>query len=242
MPSQPAHLRSPQPNLTSTPAGAAKKKFRLVIVDQHPLCRKGLRELFQQDGRFKIIAEAESAKAAVRAILEHQPDVAVLDASLQGNVNLEVVTLMKARDCKTDFVILAQQPDEMLFEHAIRLGVKGYVLKRSALKEIIDCVLAVASGHSYVTPLLTALLLHGDHFGPLSQQQSALKQLTEAERRILKLVAHGNTSRKIAAECGISPRTVDSHRAHICEKLGLKGTNCLLHFALEHRDSLDNLD
>lgn len=217
-------------------------KLRLVLVDEHPIYRIGLRRVLEQDGRFEILAEAERAKTAVKIIVEHAPDVAILDAGLPGNTNLEIATLLQARHCKTQFVVLAHQADETLFNYAMSLGIKGYVLKRSSIKEIIDCIFAVGSGRAYVSPALTSLLLPGGPGGGIvGKQKSGLRRLTETEKRVLREIALGKSSRQIAAQFRISRRTVESHRAHICEKLGLRGINCLLHFAIGHRDSLTYL-
>jgi DNA-binding NarL/FixJ family response regulator len=224
----------------STGSNLPKHKIRLVVVNEHPICRWGLRHILEQDGRFEILAETDRAKTAVRTIIDHEPHAALLDAGLPGNSNLEIARFLQARGgCTTQLVLLVEQPDETLLNHAVRLGVKGLVLRRSSVAEIIDCVAAVASGRTYVSPDLTGLLLNnGTVAGPGRKQKTGLRRLTPSERRVLKQIAFGKTSWEIAAEFRISRRTVDSHRAHICEKLGLMGTNCLLQFAVGHRESL----
>jgi len=227
---------------SSSPARDAKRKFRVVIVDEHPICRKGLRDLLEEDKRFQIVAELERVKASAKSIFEHGSDVAVLNVGPRSSANLEVLALLKAKKCRANFVILAHQPERDLFEHALSAGVRGFVLKQGPLNEILDCVAAVASGTAYVTPLLTDFLLNRDAMVQLGErQQPGIKHLTLTQRRILKLIAYGKTSREIAAECRISPRTVGSHRTHMCQKLGIRGANCLLHFAVEHGDLLRQL-
>jgi DNA-binding NarL/FixJ family response regulator len=234
------HLRE-RGRSSRTPQNA-EGKFRLIIVDENPVCRKGLRDLLREDGRFEIIAEAEGAKTAAKTVLQHRPDAAVLVVGRQCNAILEVVGILNAKRCKTNFVILAQEPDQDLLERALLAGVRGFVLKQGPLNEILDCVTTVAAGTAYVTPLLTDLLLKRDGVVDVGDTRPPeMKQLTACERRILKLVAIGKTSQQIAAECRISPRTVGSHRTHICEKLRIHGTNCLLHFALEHGDTIRQL-
>ncbi len=227
----------------SAPAVKTRRKFRVVIVDENALCRRGLREILREDGRFEVIAEAHNGEDGLEAILEHKPDVAVLDIALPGISGLEVAALLKVKDGATNLVILAQQKDEKLFNRAISLGVKGYVLKKNAGNEILDCIATVARGEPYVSSVLTDFLLRrGSRVESLGRRKPGIRQLTATERRILNRIAQGKTSREIAKEYGISPRTVDSHRAHICEKLNLRGRNRLIHFALEHRDPLSHLD
>lgn len=230
----------------STASGTSAKahgKFRVVIVDENPLCRRGLRDLLGEDKRFDVVAEADHGETGLKTILEEKPDVAVLDTNLPGINGLEVAALLRVKDHAINTVMLAQQKDEALFNRAISQGVKGYVLKKNAGNEILDCIATVARGEPYVSSLLTDFLLRRrSSIESLGKRKPGLGQLTTAERRILKRIAGGKTSREIAAEYGISPRTVDSHRAHICEKLGLTGSNRLLQFALEHRDALGHLE
>jgi DNA-binding NarL/FixJ family response regulator len=133
--------------------------------------------------------------------------------------------------------------DEQAFNTALNLRVNGYVLKENAAAEILSCIAAVANGESYVSPSLTDFLLRRRSRAEfLARNRPGLEDLTVAERRVLKRIADGKTTKEIAAEFFISPRTVDSHRAHICEKLELSGANKLLQFALQNRDALSHLD
>ena len=221
----------------------AHGKFRVAIVDENPLCRRGLRDLLGEDKRFVVVAEADNGETGLKTILEHKPDVAVLDANLPGMGGIELAALLREKNDMINTVILAQQKDEALFNRAISQGIQGYVLKKNAGNEILDCIAAVARGEPYVSSLLTDFLLRRrSSVESLRRRKPGLGHLTATERRILKRIARGKTSREIAAEYGVSPRTVDSHRAHICEKLGLTGSNRLLQFALEYRDALDHLD
>ena len=207
------------------------------------MSRLGLRTILQEDRRFEIVAEAENGEAALKAILEQKPDVAVLDATLPGISGLEIAALLKARDRMVNIAILASQKDEKLFNKAVSLGIRGYALKKNSVAEILDCIAAAARGEAYISSMLSDFLLRRrNSVEVISRRKPGIANLTFSERRILKRIAQGKTSRQIAAECGISPRTVDSHRAHIAEKLGLRGSNRLLHFALEHRDALSHLD
>lgn len=214
-----------------------------MIVDENPLCRRGLRGLLEEDERFEVVAESDHGEAGLKAILEQKPEVAVLDSNLPGIGGLEVAALMKVKDGAIHPVILAEQKDERHFNRAINLGIKGYVLRKNAAKEIVDCIAEVAHGEAYISSTLTDFLLRrGRRTESLERRKPGLSRLTDAERRVLNRIAQGKTSKEIAAEWNISPRTVDSHRSHICEKLSLSGKNRLLQFALEHRDAFRHLD
>jgi len=221
----------------------ARRRISIVIVDENPLCRRGLLHLLNEDDRFEVAAEADRENVGLKVILELKPDVAIIDANLPGSNGLELIDSLRAKDIAVNTVILGQEKDEKLFNQAISLGVKGYVLKKNAANEILDCIATVARGEAYICPVLTDFLLRrAGRTESLERQKPGLSQLTATERRVLDRIAHGKTSREIAAECGISPRTVDSHRSHICEKLKLAGRNRLIHFAIEHRDALSQTD
>lgn len=220
-----------------------KAKVRVVIVDDHPLFRQGLRSAIEGDDRFEVVGEAGLAEPALELILREKPDVAVLDVNLPQMNGFELMTSLRNRKSSVLIVILTMLKDEQAFNTALNLRVNGYVLKENAAAEILSCIAAVANGESYVSPSLTDFLLRRRSRAEfLARKRPGLEDLTVAERRVLKRIADGKTTKEIAAEFFISPRTVDSHRAHICEKLELSGANKLLQFALQNRDALSHLD
>ena len=213
-----------------------------MIVDDHPLFRQGLRQAIGGDSRFEVIGEADNGQTALDRILELRPEVAVLDVNLPGLSGLEVVAALRAKKLRVSIVILTMLKDEQAFNKALNLGIHGYVLKENAAEEILNCIAAVSRNEAYVSPSLTEFLLRRrSRAESLASHKPGLDDLTVAEKRILKRVALGKTTKEIAAELFISPRTVESHRANICEKLELIGANRLLQFALENRDALNQL-
>lgn len=213
-----------------------------MIVDDHPLFRQGLRQAISGDPRFEVVGEADNGQTALKRISELQPEVAVLDLNLPGLNGLDVAAELRARKLKVSVVILTMLKDEQTFNKALSLGIHGYVLKENAAEEILNCIAAVSRNEAYVSPSLTDFLLRRrSRVESLASHKPGLDDLTIAEKRILKRVALGKTNKEIAAELFISPRTVESHRANICEKLELAGANRLLQFALENRDALNQL-
>lgn len=221
---------------------AARDHISVLIVDDHPLFRQGLRQVIASDSRFHFAGEADSADAALKLAEETKPDIIVLDVNLPRMSGLELVGVLRAKKCPAGLVILTMLKDEQVFNQAMNLGVKGFVLKENAASEILNCMASVAAGEPYVSPSLTSQLLRRrSRAEALAARTPTLDDLTTAERRILKAIAQKKTTREIASELFISPRTVESHRANISTKLLLKGSNSLLQFALEHRDALEHL-
>ena len=221
---------------------AGRSKIGVLIVDDHPLFRQGLRQVILSDSRFELAGEADDAEAAIKLNQEKKPDIIVLDVNLPKMSGLELAAVLKSKKCPAGLVVLTMLKDERIFNQAMNVGVTGFVLKENAAGEILNCMASVAEGEPYVSPSLSGFLLkRRNRAEGLASRTPTLNDLTTAERRILKAIAQKKTTKEIASELFISPRTVESHRANISTKLALKGSNSLLQFALEHRDALEHL-
>jgi DNA-binding NarL/FixJ family response regulator len=215
---------------------------RVIIVDDHPLYRQGLKQVIDDDPRFTLLAEASNGTQALQLIESMKPDLVVLDIGLPDLTGLEVAARLQAESNPVAVVMLTMLKDEAAFNKAMSFGVKGYVLKENAVSEITACMAAVAAQQPYISPSLSGYLLRRhERAQALGEHVPELSDLTVAERRILKRIADKKTSKDIAAELFVSPRTVETHRANICTKLNLKGNNSLLQFALENRELLAEL-
>jgi DNA-binding NarL/FixJ family response regulator len=214
-------------------------RIRLVIADDHPLLAAGLRQVIATDPRLEIIGEATDGAAALELLTSRQPDVAVLDIEMPELTGFALLRELRARRVSTAIVFLTMYRDEEMFNEALDLGALGYVLKDSATTDIIGAIRAAAAGQPYISPAISAYLLkRATRTTTLIQQLPGLNDLTPAERRVLKLIAENKTSKEIAAELFISYRTVENHRANICQKLDLKGSHSLLKFAFLHKSAL----
>jgi two-component system, NarL family, response regulator DegU len=213
--------------------------IRVLIADDHPLLAAGLRQVIATDPRLEVIAEAADGAAALELLTAHQPDVAVLDIEMPQLTGFALLGELRAQRISTAVVFLTMYRDEEMFNEALDLGALGYVLKDSATTDIIGAIRAAAAGQPYISPAISAYLFNrAMRTTTLVQQLPGLNDLTPTERRVLKLIADNKTSKEIAAQLFISYRTVDNHRANICQKLNLKGSHSLLKFAFDHKSAL----
>ena len=213
--------------------------IRLILADDHPIVRHGLRQIIEADDALAIVAEASDGKGALAAIQTHAPDVAVLDIDMPVLDGFAVVRALSTLQTKLEVVFLTMHSEQELFEAALELGIKGYVLKESAVTDIVAAIKAVAAGQPYLSPALSAHVLNRQR----RQEDPAglhpgLATLTSTERRVLGLIASDQSTKEIAAQLSVSPRTVETHRQNIGAKLNVRGSLALVRFALQHRADL----
>lgn len=213
--------------------------IRVVLVDDHPVVRQGLRHMIESDSGLVVVGDAGDGHAGLAMIRSLRPDVAVLDIDLPGLDGFGIVRSLQEDAIEVGIVILTMHGESELLESAIDLGIGGYVLKDSAATDIVASIKAVASGRPYLSPAASALLVERRRREEdLERSRPALQSLTPTERRVLKLISEDRTTREIAETLFISPRTVETHRSNICRKLGLSGSLALLKFALANRSAL----
>lgn len=214
-------------------------EITIIIADDHPIVRKGLREVIEEDKRLRVVAEASNGQDAIEAIEKFQPQVTILDVDMPVMNGFEAAREIKSKKLSTEIIFLTMHRDEDLFNEAVDLGAKGFVLKDSALTDIIECIKTVATTEHYTSHALTKFLINRSRRAiQLTEKQPTINNLTPTERRVLKLIAENLTSKEIGAELFISPRTVEKHRANICQKLSLQDSHLLLKFALQHKSQL----
>ena len=199
----------------------------IVLADDHTVMRNALRLLLDAEPGFEVVAEAGDADAAVRYVRGHKPAVLILDLNMPGRSSLEAIPDIQEASPGTEVVVLTMQNELVFARRALQAGVRGYVLKEAADSELVQAVRAAAAGDTYLQPALGARLAasSGNHNGD---------ELSERERDVLRLIALGHTNAEVAEQLYISIRTVESHRAHIQQKLGLSSRAELVRYALEH--------
>ena len=212
-------------------------EIRLVIADDHPIVRQGLRQVIEKDAELKIVAEVGDGQAALEQINATQPDIAILDIDMPRMSGFDVARALAGLSHPVGIIFLTVHCEKEFFNEALELGARGYVLKDSSVTDIVACVRAVAAGQNYVSPTLTTYLF-GQRRRESEPQRSQIEALTPTERQIVKLIAEYKTSKEIAATLFISRHTVQTHRKNICVKLELEGNHALMRFALEHKSQL----
>lgn len=215
------------------------EEITVLIADDHPIFRHGLRQIIETDGQIRIVDEAENGAEALKKIGELKPQVAVLDVNMPQPDGLEVAKHLREGNLSTSVILLTMYKEDRFFNAALDAGVKGYVLKDSAISEITLAIRAVARGENFISPTLSTLLMKR-----LSRadkpQNNPLDSLTASERRVLKLVSEAKSNKQIADELFISIRTVENHRSNICAKLNLEGKNALLTYALTNKEKFQD--
>jgi len=215
------------------------KRITIIIADDHPMFRAGVRQAIESDNTLKLLGEAGTGTEALRLIRERKPQVALLDMRMPEMTGLAVAKELYRTNFPVEILFLTMHDEEEWFEKAMEVGVKGYLLKDSLPSDILQGIHAVSSGRYYISPKLSgAMMQRKQESKSLTEEFPDIEKLTEMERKVLKLVGESKSSKEIADELFISPRTVDNHRFHIAEKLGIKGRYKLLRFAMENRKML----
>jgi DNA-binding NarL/FixJ family response regulator len=196
-------------------------------------------EVLSDDPAIKLVAEVADGLTAWQKIREFKPQAAVLDLDMPQMNGLQVAKKISEFRLPVAVVMLTMHKEEMLFNEAMNAGIQGFILKENAASDLLGCIHAVVGGESYISPSLSSFLLNRKAGAQkLMEERPELEKLTAAERRILKLIAEDFTSKEIAERLGISPHTVENHRAKICERLNLRGSHSLLKFAYDHKSRL----
>jgi len=201
----------------------------IVLADDHPVVRSGLRMLLEAEDDIEVVAEAGDVDATRRSVLGHKPTVLVLDLNMPGGSSLEAIPVMSESSPETAVVVLTMQEDPAFAREALRAGASGYVLKQAAGTELVQAIRAAVSGGTWLNPELGARMA-ATPVGPVGP----LADMSEREIEVLRLIALGHTNKEIAEQLYLSVRTVETHRAHVQRKLGATTRADLVRYAIDH--------
>lgn len=214
-------------------------KKKIIIVDDHPLIRKGLLYVLTSENVCCVIGEAASGEEALKLVDELNPDIVLLDINLPGMNGLETAAEIKKKNKKIDIIFLTMLNDEDVFNSALDLGASAFIQKDTAANEIKKAIEVVSTGNFYLSQSLSHFFINRKKAQTdFAQKNIRINSLTTKEREIIKLIAQGNTTNDIAENLNLSPNTIENHRSNICKKLSLSGSNSLLKFAIENKSNL----
>jgi DNA-binding NarL/FixJ family response regulator len=207
-------------------------KLRVFLADDHAVIRESLRLLFDSQADMECVGEAGDGRAAVEQVRRLLPDVAVLDISMPHMNGLQATERIKQCCPQVKVVTLTRHADGSFLQQLLRAGVSGYVLKQSASDVLLSAVRAVASGGVYLDPAVTGKVIGGLARSRARPSAAAPAELSEREQEVLRLIALGHSNKEIAAQMGISVKTVEAHKANAMQKLDMKGRTDIVSYAI----------
>jgi two-component system response regulator NreC len=213
-------------------SGSGDGAITVVLADDHVVVRSALRMLLESEPDIQVVAEAGDAEAAARYVRGHHPAVLILDLHMPGESGLAAIPRIRRESPDTQIIVLTMQDDTAFAREALQAGVLGYILKEAASEELVHAVRLAAEGRTYLQPELGARLA-------AEPERVSPDELSDRELEVLRLIALGHTNNEIADQLYLSVRTVESHRSHIQQKLGLTSRSALVRYAL-HRGLLSD--
>ncbi len=208
------------------------RTLKILIADDHPIVRSGIKAVLSGQPRWKVCAEAENGTALLHLAGQHQPDVAIVDYALPVLNGLEATRRLRQATPKTRVLMYTMYEDRMLIRDALQIGVLGYLLKSEEDERLVAAVRAVASGKTYFSQLVTDCI-HGEFLG--ADPAAAQPVLTAREREVVRFVAEGESNKIIAERLGLSIKTVDAHRTAAMKKLNLRNAVDLTRYAIRNK-------
>lgn len=209
---------------------------RIYIVDDHPLVRHGLSQIVANEADMEICGEAEDSPAAIRGVGEANPDAIIVDISLKGANGLELIKNLKAIHEDIPILVFSMHDETIYAQRALRAGAKAYVMKKESPSKVVDAIRKIIQGEIYVSPSVADQVLHQIVNGPGNVSTSPVDRLTDRELEVVQLIGRGLSSREVAESLHLSVKTIESHRAHVKEKLGLRNATELVQFSVQWVD------
>lgn len=207
----------------------------ILLADDHAIVRSGLRLLLDTQPDMQVIGEAQDGWEAVRLVRQLRPHIAILDVAMPRLNGIDAIVQIHAVAPNTQVIILSMHADSEYVHRALRGGARGYILKESAPDELIEAIVKVQAGHRFLTPTISDELIANYIQQPYDKGSSSpLEQLTERERQVLQLVVESKTSSEIGEILSLSPKTVDTYRSRLTQKLNIRDLPTLVKFAIQH--------
>ncbi|MBW8039623.1 MAG: response regulator transcription factor [Planctomycetes bacterium] len=210
-----------------------KNKSRIVIVDDHPIVREGLSDLINKEDDLAVCGEAEDGQGAMAVIKELEPDIAIVDISLQETSGLELIKDLKVQHPSMPVLALSMYEESLYAERVLRAGAKGYIMKREATKNVVMAIRKVLSGQLYLSEKMAITLVDKLVGGKADASSSPIDRLTDRELEVFSMLGHGKGTRQISERLHLSVKTIETYRSRIKEKLNLASGSELLQHAFQ---------
>jgi DNA-binding NarL/FixJ family response regulator len=212
---------------------AAPRNKRVLIVDDHPVYRHGICQFLAEQDGLTICGEADNAQSALEVMRQQKPDLVLLDVTMPGTNGIELTKLMLAEQPRLTIVVLSMHDDSLYALRALRAGAKGYVMKQNAMECVLDALHKAMNGGIYVSPQFTERLVFKAIQGSSGDLGLPVDKLSDRELEVFQLLGRHKNTREIAEALHLSVKTIETHRSHIKEKLGLKSSDEMTSFAVE---------
>lgn len=219
--------------LSRTQCNGAATKAKIFLVDDHPIVRQGLGLLIDREPDLMVCGEADGAPSALQAITSVQPDLMVIDLSLDGPDGLELLKTVRVKEPVLPVLILSMHDESIYAERSLRAGANGYIMKQEATERVLVAIRRILEGKVYLSERLTNKMLEQFVHGAGKTKADPLGTLSDRELEVYRLIGAGHGTRQIADELHVSVKTVESYQAHIKEKLALKNARELVQHAIE---------
>jgi DNA-binding NarL/FixJ family response regulator len=212
---------------------SAKRKKRVLIVDDHPIFRFGLAGLITEQSHLEVCGHADSAPIALDAMRRLKPDIVLVDLSLRGTNGIELIKLMKAEEPDLPILVISMHNEAVFGLRALKAGALGYVMKAEAMNHVAEAISKVLQGKIYVSPQFGEKLIFKAVQSAETGTGSPVDSLSDRELEVLQLLGKGGSTRSIAEALHLSVKTIETHRAHIKEKLGFQDSEEMVRFAID---------
>lgn len=213
-----------------------QQKYKILIVDDHPIVRKGLTQLINQEEDLLVSGEAEDSHSALEILKKIKPDLAIIDISLKGIDGIELIKKIKERYQDIPMLVVSMHDESLFAERALRAGARGYIMKQEAIERMLEAIRKVIRGELYISEEVSANIVKKFIDSKHSEKNSPMEILSDRELEVFNLIGQGYRTRQIADTLRVSVKTVDSYRANIKEKLNLKNSTELLKHAIHWVD------
>ena len=206
------------------------QKFRVVLVEDHPMFREQLAQLINKEATMTVCGEADNIHDALRLIESERPDIAIVDLTLKGPSGIELIKNLKAKELEIPVLVLSMHDESLYAERVLKAGARGYITKNEVSKEVMTAIYAVLRGEIYLPARIASRILEGVAVG--RKNDNGVAQLTDRELEVFELIGHGRSTREISNCLHLGVSTVDTYRARIKTKLHLENSSQLCHEAI----------